>query len=107
MGILISELLESEVVGRGGSFSSASSGMVSSNEEEPCPLVEVGRASSKDLRRGLNLLVLGGPNGLGGRGIAAGRTRLLDSGPGDELARDICGGVENPVEECERICERL
>ena len=35
MGILISELLESEVVGRGGSFSSASSGMVSSNEEEP------------------------------------------------------------------------
>ena len=50
--------------------------------------------------------MLGGPSGLGGRGITAGRTRL-DSGPGEEFARDICGGVECPVEECERMCDRL
>ena len=90
--------LASEVVGRGGSFSSASSGMASSKELWPL-LVAVGRVSSRDLRSGLKRRPFGGgPRGLAGRGIVSRRVRLT-SGPGEELARVIVGAEKEPVDE--------
>ena len=66
-GIFNSDPPASDVVGRGGNFSSASSGIASSNEPL-CP-AGFGLLSSSDRRSGLNLRAFGGPNGLGGRGM--------------------------------------